>query len=114
MRCPPASVVDAALGQSNSGPVATAGPFGETCVYKGSGIVPTKIEFQTDTAATFAASEQAVAALNPVKVTGLGAGGFYAGGFLEVFTGQMSIKIVSPLSSLAEEEALMRQLIRGV
>lgn len=114
--CPPASVVNAALAQSNGAPASAPNPFGLTCVYKGAGAVATKIQFQKDTAATFAAGENAVATtvVKPVSVSGLGESAYTmpSGGFLDVFTGSESIKITSPLSTTAQLEALARQIMK--
>jgi hypothetical protein len=111
--CPAASVVNAALGQRNNDPVSTAQPFGITCTYHGGGAVPTKIQFQTDMAATFAAGKNAVATAGetPVTVPGLGDSAYVVGGFLAVLKGSVAIEITSPLSTPAQVEALARQIL---
>jgi hypothetical protein len=112
--CPPASVVSTALGQQDKAPVMTTTPYARICSYKGTGIIPTKITFQEDTTATFAAGEKAAAAVAPVlKVKGLGksAWGPKVGGGLYVFVGTYSIKILAPLVSTAKLEILARKLL---
>jgi hypothetical protein len=74
----------------------------------------TKIYFQQDTAATFTAGENAVAAgiVPPTLVPGLGDQAYVViGGFLDVLKGSISVKIVSPLSSAAQVEALAHQIV---
>ena len=112
--CPPASVVNAALGQNNGDPVSTSQPYGITCTYKGGGVVPTKIVFQTDTTATFAAGKAAVATAGQtlVNVPGLGDAAYVVGGFLAVLKGSVALRITSPLSTPAQVEALARQILR--
>jgi len=107
--CPPASVVNAALGQSVGAPVLAQQPFGISCTYSGGGPVPTKITFQQDTPATFAAGENAVPSV--AKVSGLGDAAYATTGFLAVLNGTYSIRILSPLSSQQQLEALGRQLL---
>jgi hypothetical protein len=112
--CPPASVVNTALAQHDKAPVMTTTPYARICSYKGTGIIPTKITFQEDTTATFAAGEKAAAAFAPVlKVKGLGksAWGPKVGGGLYVFVGTYSIKILAPLVSTAKLEVLARKLL---
>lgn len=112
--CPSAAVVDAALGQKNKAPVVSTTPYARICTYKGTGIIPTKVEFQEDTAATFAASEKAAAAAVPVaKVKGLGKSAWMtkAPGSLYVFTGAYTIKLISPLTPNAKLEALAGKLL---
>jgi hypothetical protein len=112
--CPSASVVNKALGQSNKAPVSTKTPYGMVCTYHGRGIVPTKITFQKDTLATFAAGERAAAAAGSVvKVKGLGQAAWTTktGGFLYVYDGGESIKILSPLTTSARLEALARKIL---
>ena len=107
--CPPASEVNSALGLTNGAPTETQQAFGISCTYSGGGAVPTKIEFQQDTAATFAAGENAVP--SATKVSGLGDAAYTTTGFLAVLNGGYSFKIVSPLSSTAQLEALGRTLV---
>jgi len=112
--CPSASVVNKALGQSNKAPVSTKTPYGMVCTYHGRGILPTKITFQKDTAATFAAGEKAAAATGPVvKVHGLGQAAWTttSGGFLYVYDGGESLKILSPLTTTTRLEALARKIL---
>jgi len=111
--CPSAAVVNAALGQKGKTPKLTRSQYVVTCTYPGSGPVATKIEFETDTAASFTAGEKGAAALHPVKVSGLGKAAWtlQSGGDLDVFTGTESIKILSPFSSAAKLEALARKLL---
>ena len=114
VKCPSASVVNAALGQKNAAPTSTVTAFGRTCIYRGAGPVATKVEFQVDTPTTFAAAERADAPLGIVKIRGLGVGAFApkAGGFLYVYKGgSESLKILSPLTSIARLEALARKLL---
>jgi hypothetical protein len=112
-KCPSASVVSAALGTTASTPTLTKNPYGISCKYGTSALAP-KVEFQRDTASTFAAGEKAAsAALHPTKVQHLGkaAWGTSSGGFLDVFTGAYSVKLLAPLTSLAKLEALARKLL---
>jgi hypothetical protein len=114
IRCPPASVVNAALGQKNKAPTFTVAAYTKTCIYKGVRAIPTKVEYQVDTPATFAAAEKADAALAVVRIKGLGEGAFAPklGGFLHVYKGGgESIKILSPLTSLAKLEAPAHKLL---
>jgi hypothetical protein len=113
-KCPAASVVNAALGQHFKAPTSQTSAYAKICIYKGTGIIPTRIQFQVDTAATFAAGEKAAAASGEVvKVKGLGKAAFSTkvGGFLAVFLGSESIRITSPLVPLAKLEKLARKLI---
>jgi hypothetical protein len=113
--CPSAAVVNAALGQKGQTPVSTTTVFSRTCTYNGSGIVPTRITFQEDTATSFAAGEKAVVAAGlPVEtVHGFGKSAWAnkSGGDLYVFTGTYTIKLLSPLSSLTKIEGLARKLL---
>jgi hypothetical protein len=112
--CPSASVVNAALGQKNKAPVSAATAYSKTCTYKGGGIVPTRITFQRDTTATFAAGEKAAAAVAPVvKISGLGRAAWApkGGGGLYVLKGSVSLKIVSPLTTIAKLETLARKIL---
>ena len=109
--CPPASVVAAALGVKVKAPTSSLTPYAKICTYAGGTYVPTKITFQEDTAATFAASEKAVGSL-AVKVTGLGKGAWTTtvGGDLDVFNGSETLKILAPTTSVAKLEALARKI----
>jgi len=114
-KCPSASLVGGALGQKLKAPTSQSSAYAKVCVYKGTGVVPTKIQFQVDTASTFAAGEKSAAAYGTVvKVTGLGksAYGTKVGGFLAVFLGTESIRITAPLVPLTKLEALARKLVR--
>jgi len=113
-KCPAASVVGGALGLKLEAPTSQTFPYAKICLYKGSGVVPTRIEFQHDTSSTFAAGQKGAAALGPVvKVHGLGkaAYGTKSGGFLAVFLDGESIRITAPLISLSRLESLARKLI---
>lgn len=107
--CPPASIVNVALGQKDSGPALTQEPFGISCSYTGSGAVSTKIDFQQDTSASFAAGEKAV----PMAtiVSGLGDAAYMSSGFLAVLHGTYSIRVLSAFSSEQQLEALARKLL---
>ena len=112
--CPSAAVVDAALGQKNKAPLVATTPYARICTYKGTGIIPTKVEFQEDTAATFAVSEKAAGAVVPVvKVKGLGKSAWMtkSPGSLYVFTGTYTIKLISPLTPNSKLEALAKKLL---
>lgn len=112
--CPAASVVNAALGQHDKAPIAQTSLYAKICTYKGTSIVPTKIQFQVDTASTFASGEKAAAgaAGAVVKVHGLGKAAWAtkSGGFLAVFLGSESIRITAPLVPLSKLEKLARKL----
>ncbi len=114
-KCPSASVVNAALGQHDKAPTVQSTAYAKVCTYKGSSILPTRIQFQVDTAATFAAGEKSAASLGEAlaKVHGLGkaAWGSKVGGFLAVFLGNESIRITAPLVPLSKLESLARKLV---
>jgi uncharacterized cupin superfamily protein len=76
-------------------------------------VATTKIQFQTDTAATFASGKSAVTTAGeaPVTVPGLGDSAYVVGGFLAVLKGSVATKITSPLSTPAQVEALARQIL---
>ncbi|HEY5057553.1 MAG TPA: hypothetical protein VII51_00930 [Gaiellaceae bacterium] len=112
--CPSAAAVDAALGQKNKAPVVTRTPYARICTYKGTGIIPTKVEFQEDTASTFAVSEKAAAAaVAVVKVKGLGKAAWSTKvpGSLYVFTGTYTIKLIAPLTPNSKLEVLAKKLL---
>jgi hypothetical protein len=111
--CPSAAIVNAALGQKNKAPTVARSAYAIVCTYRGSGPVPTRITFQVDTAATFAAGEKAASALGVRNIHGLGKAAWApkAGGGLYVFTGGETLKIVSPLTNVAKLEALARKLL---
>jgi hypothetical protein len=111
--CPSASIVGAALGTKASTPRLAKNPYGITCTYGTNTLAP-KVEFQEDTAATFAAGEKAAnAALHVMKIQHLGKAAWapQSGGFLYVFTGGYSIKVLAVLTSLPKLEALARKLL---
>ena len=111
--CPSASVVSAALGTKASTAKLTKNPYGITCQY-GTNALATKVEFQQDTAATFAAGEKAAgAALPVVKIAHLGRAAWApkSGGSIYVFTGSYQIKILAVLTSLPKLETLARKLL---
>ncbi len=114
-KCPSASIVNAALGQHDKAPTAQSTAYAKVCTYKGSSILPTRIQFQVDTAATFAAGEKSAASLGGVvvKIHGLGKAAFATkvGGFLAVFLGNESIRITAPLVPLSKLENLARKLV---
>jgi hypothetical protein len=111
--CPSPSLAGSTLGLALKSPTVVHSKYFTMCTYAGGGAVPTRITFQMDTAATFAASEKAVSALSPVKVHGLGKAAWTlkSGGDLDVFTGAYTIKIVSPLTPSSKLEALARKLL---
>ena len=112
-KCPSAALVGAALGQKLKAPTSQAFPYAKICLYRGSGVVPTRVAFQEDTSATFAAGKANAAALGPVvNVRGIGkaAYGTKTGGFLAVFLGNESIRITAPLVPLSKLEVLARKL----
>jgi hypothetical protein len=111
--CPSASVVGSALGGKATAPVVTHNTYFTMCVYGANALAP-KVTFQRDTAATFAAGEKAAAAALPVaKISHLGKAAWApkSGGSLYVFTGSYTIKMLSPLTSLAKLEALAHKLL---
>jgi hypothetical protein len=113
--CPTAAVVNAALGQSNTGPVVSGTSVFEICSYKGSGVIPTRVEISVGTPAEFQAGEQSVrkAGLTVVSVPGLGSEAWAPQGVGSVYVlnGSVQIEVLSPLSSPAQVQALARQLL---
>jgi hypothetical protein len=111
--CPSAALVSKELSQKDSAPTMMRVPYNVICTYKGSGIIPTRIEFETATASSFAAGEKAVVGLGLVKVSGLGKAAWTqtTGGDLQVFTGDETIKILSVLTPASKLEALARKLL---
>jgi hypothetical protein len=107
--CPPASEVSSALGITVTGPTVETLSFGKRCQYKSSGAISPHIDFQKDTAGTFAAAEAAVP--NATKVSGLGQGAFTTTGFVYVYDGGVSVKVLSPLSTSAQVQALAKQIV---
>jgi hypothetical protein len=111
--CPSASIVSTALGTKATAPTLTKNPYGISCKYGTNALAP-KVEFQEDTAATFAAGEKAAnASLHVTKIQHLGKAAWApgTGGFLYVFTGSYSVKILAALTSLPKLEALARKLL---
>jgi len=106
-------VVGAALGKGLKSAASVSTPYGRTCSYSGGGITPTKISFQRDTTASFAAGEKAAEAFGVVNVHSLGKAAWAekGGGLLAVFEGTSSFEILAPLTSLARLEALARKII---
>ena len=121
--CPSASTVKAVLGVAAGAPVVTKTQFSKTCTYPGGGIGSTKITFQVDTAASFAASEKAAGAFGTkiIKVHGLGQAAWTTGlGSVYVFDGHETIKILalslevrSPSTATAKVEALAHKLLKS-
>jgi len=120
--CPSASIVNAALGEHNKAPVVTKTQYSKTCTYPGPGVVgSTKITFEVDTAASFAAGEKAAGSFGAkiIKVQHLGVAAWTTGlGSLYVFDGHEQIKILalalgvrSPSTATAKVEALARKLL---
>jgi hypothetical protein len=114
--CPPASVINSALGMHGGAPVATTTPYSKTCTYPGkSTLDSTKITFQMDTASTFAAGERAAASALPgsvVKVQHLGQAAWgTTTGSLYVFDDLETIKIFALLTPTSKLEILARKLL---
>lgn len=111
-KCPTASLVGAKLSEKLSGPSSQKFTYGVNCTYKG-GLVPTTVDFQEDTASTFAAGEKAASVEGVVAVHGLGQAAFAAksGGLLEVYSKGLTIKIDAPLVATSKLEALARALL---
>jgi hypothetical protein len=109
-KCPAASTVDAALGMKDKGPTSSVTPYAKICTYSG-GLLPTKITFQEDTAATFGAGEKAVGS-ELLRVSGLGKAAWTtkAGGDLEVFNGSETLKILAPGVAASKLEGLARKI----
>lgn len=84
-----------------------------SCSYLGSAL--SRIDFQMDTAASFAARKKEFAATGHavVDVAGLGDAAFAADGgvYLAVLKGSMSITIVAPGSTATQVENLARLLV---
>ena len=113
--CPSASVVNAALGQSDTGPVVTGTSIYEICTYSGSGPVPTKVSISENTPAGFKTDEQSVASghITLSTVPGLGDENYLVAGVGEVFAlkGSTQVEVMAPGTTDAQVEALARQLI---
>jgi hypothetical protein len=113
-KCPSVAIVNAALGQHDSGPVVSGTAVYEICTYKGSGVIPTKITISEGTHTEFVASEHNVAAgLTVVSVPGLGDEAWAPSGTGSVFVlkGSVQVEVLSPLSTPAQVQALARQII---
>ncbi len=113
--CPAASLLDSTLGVSVKAPSSTVyGTSNKTCSYAGTkGQIPIRVEFQTDTPATFATSEKAVQGLGVVQVKGLGqeAWTLKGGGDLDVYNKGVTLKIIAPLIIAPKLEALAKKLL---
>ena len=108
------ALVNATLGQHDSGPVVSGTAIYEICTYKGSGVIPTKITISVGTPAEFAASEHNVAGgLTVVSVPGVGDKAWGPKGVGTVFAlkGSVQVEVLSPLSTDAQVQALARQII---
>jgi len=107
--------VNAALGQSDTGPVLSGTPVYEICKYKGTGVIPTQVSISVSTPSAFQAGEAAVrsSGLPVVSVPGLGSEAWAQPGVGSVYVlnGSVQIEVLSPLSSPAQVEALARQLL---
>jgi len=111
--CPSASEVNTDLGVHVKAPTSKTTTYSKTCSYGGS-VVPTMVTFQVDTAASFAAGENAVEkAEGVVKIKGLGQAAWAtkAGGSLYVYDNGQTVKIISILVPTAKLEVLARKLI---
>lgn len=119
--CPPATLVNTALGTHSGAPVATKTQYSKTCTYPGGGIGSTKITFQLDNAKSFAAGEKAAGMFGSkvVKVQHLGVAAWTTNaGSLYIFDGHETIKILalslevrSPSTTTAKLEALAKELL---
>lgn len=119
--CPSATMVTKALGEPVGAPVASETQYSKTCTYPGGGIGSTKITFQVDTAATFAAGEKAAGRYGAkiIKVHGLGQAAWTTGlGDIYVFDGHETIKVLalslgvrSASTATSKVEALARDLL---
>ena len=121
--CPSASTVKSVLGVPAGTPVVTKTQFSKTCTYPGGGVLSTKITFQVDTAASFAASEKAAGSFGAkiIKVHRLGQAAWTTGlGSVYVFDGHETIKILAlslgvraPSTATTKVEALARKLLKA-
>ena len=113
--CPSASVVNAALGQSDTGPVVSGTSTYEICTYSGSGPVPTKVSISKNTPNGFQAGKQAVAngSITVSTVPGLGDENCLISGVGELFVlkGNTEVEVMAPGTTDAQVEALASQLI---
>jgi hypothetical protein len=112
--CPSAALVNAALGQTDTGPVKTGTAQYEVCTYKGSEL-STVVSVSVGTSAEFKAAEQSVTShgLTVVAVPGLGDDAWAApsGGEVAVLKGDTQLRVTSPLSTVAQVENLARQIL---
>ncbi len=114
--CPSASLVNATLGTHLRTAVATHYlTYPKICTYPG-GLGLTKITFQQDTAATFAAGEKAAASrLGAKLVEKVAVAGHPAWttnlGDLYVFDGNQTIKILAAGTATTKLEALAKKLL---
>jgi hypothetical protein len=120
--CPSVALVCATLGLKVGAPkVTTYLTYAKTCAYPGAGFGSTKITFQVDTAASFAAGEKAAGRFGAkiIKVKGLGKAAWTTGlGSIYVFDGHETISILSLAlemqsrsTATAKVEALARKLL---
>ena len=113
--CPSPTVVNKALGTHLRTPVSTKTAYAKICTYPG-GVGSTKITFQKDTSATFAASEKAAASGLGTKLvkklTLAGHPGWTTNlGDLYVFDVNQTIKILAPGTATSKLEALASKLL---
>ena len=114
--CPAASVVNAALGQNDTGPVVSGTAQFEICTYKGTGSISAKVSISVGTPTEFKAGQQNVGAnIKVAAVSGLGdeAYGIVGGGGLWVLKGNLQIEVTAPFTTAAQDEALARQILAG-
>jgi len=113
--CPSASVVNAALGQSNTGPAVSGTSQYEICTYSGSGPVPTKVSISVNTPAGFKVDKQNVANghITLSTVPGLGDENYLVAGVGEVFVlkGNTQVEVMAPGATDAQVESLAGQII---
>jgi len=113
--CPSASVVNAALGQSDTGPVVSGTSTYKICTYPGSGPVPTKVSISENTPAGFKAGKQDVSnsGITVTTVPGLGDQNYLLSGAGEVFVlkGDTEVEVMAVGTTDAQVETLARQLI---
>jgi hypothetical protein len=111
--CPSASVVNAALGQSDTGPVVSGTPQFKICTYKGSSPVSTKVTISVNTPTGFKADEKNVAkGFTLATVPGLGDDNYGLSGVGEVFVlkGNTQVEILAPGTTDAQDDALVNQI----
>jgi hypothetical protein len=114
MSCPSVAVVNAALGQADTGPVVSGTPQYKVCTYQGPAL-STTVTVSVGTPLEFGAAEQNVTShgLTVVTVPDLGAEAWATrgSGVLAVLKGTTQVQITSPLSSTAQLETLARQIL---